>query len=767
MADFDYRPTATDQDVARQTRDDEALLRTALARFQQSEEAEADLRREFLLDQQFRAGDQWPGEVRTAREGYRQHRPCLTINLIPGALAQITNEQRRQRPTIRVSPTGDAATQEDALLREGLLRHIQLESRADVAYDIAVAEAAGPGRGWIRVITEYDGPKSFLQRLRILSVPNSLSVYPQPGLHESDYSDMNWCFIIQDMSHDDFLAQYPSATPDEMAAWGRQEVTDWLSRDQVRVAEYYYREMQETPLLLLASGEVIEAAQLAKLPPGQRIIDRRTASVPHVYWVKMTSQKVLERTEWLGEWIPIVPVLGDVFYVGNALRISGIIRDARDSQRMINYWASAHTEAIALAPRAPWLVAEGQLEGYEQEWETSNLLNHATLTYKQVDLHGNPAPAPQRNIQEPAIQAISQARLLAANDFQATTRIYDASYGAPGNERSGRAIEARDRNADMSNSHYVDNCARALKHVGRILLQLLPKIYNDPGRVLRIVAEDGTEKQATMNQPHLEAETGLQRFYDLEAGRYDVQIEIGQNYATKRQESIAALSDLAKADPKILQIADDLVVSQMDFPAAKEIAARLRKTIPPQLLEQEQGLDKDGQLARAQGQLQQLNQEAQALNAHAGTLEQEHQQLQGQLQQLTVENQQLKAAARLGTDELALKREELHLRTTVDQQKLELEQQKLLLEQLRLEAEQQGQAQLGATQEEMAHQGGIQQAHLEALQETIIQLLATLSETTGILAAQAQRNAAGKTVTMQRLPDGTLVGEVHSASLGA
>ena len=768
MADT-YVPTAEDREVTAQTTDDAALIKVARRRFTLSAEAEEELRREFLIDQRYRAGDQWPQGISQQRE--LDQRPSHVVNLFPAAIAQVCNEQRANRPALRVSPAGGAATVDVAQICDGLLRHIQRDSRAPIAYDVAAAEAAAIGRGWMRVLCEYEDPRSFNQKLTILSIPNALSVYPQPNLREPDYSDMNYCFIVEDVPHDEFLARYPGVEPQAFDAWAATVGDDWITRETVRVADYYYREYRTATIALLSDGHVIDLegaglkALTQALPPGVTIRQQRTTQIPTVHWCKINGQQVLERTTWPGSWIPVIPVLGDMMYNNGKVRLSGIIRDARDPQSMVNYWESARTEAIALAPRAPYIGAEGQFEGHEHEWEQANRRNFAYLQYKMVDVRGVPIPPPQRQVQEPAIQALNYACESAKNNFQATTRIYDASYGKPSNERSGRAIEARDRNADMSNSHYLDNLGRALHHLGRVLLEPLPAVYNQPGRVLQIVQEDGSEKLVTMNQRHTDDETGLEQFYDLGAGHYAVEVQTGPAYATRRQESLAALTDLAKADQKIMQVADDLVVSQMDFPMARDIAARLKKTIPPQLLDDDKGGDKDTQLAQASGQLQRVTQEAQALNAHA-------QQVESQAQQLAQENQQLKAQAQSKAEDLALKQEDLQLKAdleadkmVLEQRKLDLDAQRLQLDRLKVEHElalaQQASAREDAT---AATAQQVQQVSLDAvcaLQGQLAALQATMFETLQVLAASQASRQQPRTITVHRDAAGTLIGEVH------
>jgi hypothetical protein len=626
------------------------------------------------------------------------------------------------------------------------------------------------------VITEYESPTSFAQKLTILSLPNALSVFPQPNLREPDYSDMQWCFIIEDVPHDEFLARYPGVEPQAFDAGAAAGNDPWVTTDTVRVADYYYRELVSTRLALLSDGRVIDleggrlTQLLAALPGGVQVVDEREAQIPRVHFCKINGQQVLERTEWPGSWIPVIPVLGDMFYVNGRVRISGIIRDARDPQTMLNYWESARTEAIALAPRAPWIMAAGQDEGFEEEWATANRRNHSVLHYTLVDVRGVPVPPPQRHVQEPAIQALNAACESAKNNFQATTRIYDASYGAPGNERSGRAIQARDANADMSNSHYNDNLGRSLHHLGRVLLEPRPVIYHETGRVQQIIAEDGTDQLVTLNARHTDAETGLEQFYDLGAGHYAVEVTTGPSYATRRQEGFAGLTELAKADPKIMQVADDLVIAQSDIVGAKDIAARLKKTIPAQLLDDTQGADKDTQLAQAQGHLQRVQQEAQALNARA-------QQVEGQAQQVAQENAQLKAEAQSKALDLMARREEAQLKAQAEAQKLELEAQKLQLEQQKIDLDVQklllerdkaqreaaAQAVQAQTQDDQHTEQTVALATVAALQEQLAAMQDTVQASLQVLLADAAERCAPKTLTMQRDASGTLVGQVLDA----
>ncbi|MEI6388950.1 MAG: portal protein, partial [Spirochaetota bacterium] len=298
--------------------------------------------------------------------------------------------------------------------------------------------------------------------------------------------------------------------------------------------------------------------------------------------------------------IPIVPVLGDELDVNGKRILEGIVRHAKDPARMYNYWVSAETEMIALAPKAPFIGVAGQFEGYEEKWTQANRKNLAYLEYNPKTVAGNLAPPPQRNQYEPPIQAINHARMASRDDLKATTGIYASSLGEQGNEQTGRAILARQHQGQISNFHYIDNMTRAIRHVGRILVDLIPKIY-DTKRIVRIIAPDGGQKMVEINGQAGQAPPGqapvngtdpitkVERIYALGVGKYDVVVEAGPSYHTKREEALASMLQLSQNYPKLMEVAGDIVVGNMDWEGALEISERLKKTLPPGYAKDEQG----------------------------------------------------------------------------------------------------------------------------------------------------------------------------------
>lgn len=563
--------------------DDEEILKEAHARFELAAEAESSIRSKALEDFKFRAGDQWPLEVKNNREA--DGRPCLTINQAPQFIQKITNNQRANRSTIRVSPLDDQASIKTAKMIQGLIRSIERNSNADVAYDRALDSSATGGFGYFRVITDYEHHFSFNIEPRIKSVKDCFSIHFDPYSSEPDGSDANFAFVSEDFEKDYYKKKHPHSKLCSEADWTSigNEKPLWMRDDgNVRIAEYFYRKWVKGTLVMTDQGQVFLKG---REPQGSVIIQERKTLVPKVKWCKINAVEILEKRDWPGMYIPIIPVYGTELIVNGKRELEGIVRHMKDPQRMYNFWSSAETEAIALAPKSPFIAAEGQIEDYEHEWNTANTRNHSVLRYKPVSINGQPVPPPQRNVFEPAVQAITNAKMMSLNDMKGTTAIYDPSLGNAGNEVSGIAIQRRTLQSDMANFHYIDNLSRSKRHLGRILIDIIPYIY-DNERVARVIGEDDQEKMVKFNTPYVDPDTGETVLYRFDVGKYDVAVDDGPSLMTRRQEAAQSILDVIRVYPALAQYASDLLVKNMDWPGAQEFADRLKKTIPPELLDE-------------------------------------------------------------------------------------------------------------------------------------------------------------------------------------
>lgn len=562
---------------------DEEIIEEAMERFQASSDAWSENRKNFTDDIDFTYGEkQWHAEDVSMREAEGRH--CLTVNQLPQYIRQVTNDQRQNRPSIKVRAVDDKADPDTAEIIQGLIRHIESYSNADLACDNAFFYSVSGGFGFYRIITDYV-QESFEQEILIKPIANSLSVYPDAHAVSFDGSDWNYCFVIDDMTRKDFDKKYGKDTAPFTK--GNTGTSDWVQEDTVRVAEYFYITPSTEELHLLDSGEVVRAEDYEKSMGA--IEKSRDVPVNKVNWCLIGGDKILEKREWAGRYIPVIPVFGDTVQLGNKRVYQSLIRNSKDAQRMFNYFRTTEAESAALAPKAPWIMAEGQDEGYEDDWKNANRLSLSTLKYKQTDIEGKQAPVPQRVAPPPMPSAMYQGAQNANADIMSTIGMYQSSLGQKSNEQSGKAILARQREGDTSTFHYIDNMARATRYCGIVLLDLIPRIY-DTERVVRVLGVDGKEEMKLLNTKHTEPDdygNPVVRIYDVRVGQYDVTVASGPSYSTLKQESAAAMMEILRSNPDLMPVIGDLAVKAMDWPGAEEISERLQKMLPPNLKPQE------------------------------------------------------------------------------------------------------------------------------------------------------------------------------------
>jgi hypothetical protein len=561
-----------------------------------SNEADTENRQKGLDDLKFSSGDQWPIEVQNSR--HLEARPCLTINKLDAYVRQIVNQMRQGRPRMRAHSMNSEANAKVADVITGIFKHIEVNSDADTAYDTAGEYAVRIGWGYWRVITDYVREDSFDQEIYIRPIDNPFSVYFDPNSIQPDGSDAEKVLITTLMSKNDFKIQYPGA--DDGGDFNQRGTgdfdPDWVQKEDIRVAEYFYVERKKTKLLLLSDGtkvykdeapspEILAAA-------GIMVVGERETMRKQIKWCKLTGLEILEERDWSGRYIPVVPVYGQQLTVEDKRKKYGLVRNAKDAQRMYNYWQTSLTESIALAPKAKWLLAEGQDEGHENEWAQANIKSMPVLRYKQTDINGKEAPAPQRLQPEPPPAGVIAAAMSIDKDLQSVVGIFDPSQLPQGN-MSGKAIRGQQMQQDMTNFHYYDNLVRSMKHTGRIILDLIPKIY-DRERVLRIIGYDGQPEMVTLNQ-RTQDEMGVEKVLnDVTVGEYDVYMDTGPGYQSKRQEAVEAMMPMISTNQELFNLAGDLVFRNMDFPGAEVIADRLaannplaqideKSEIPPQI----------------------------------------------------------------------------------------------------------------------------------------------------------------------------------------
>jgi hypothetical protein len=565
-------------------READALVREVRERLDDSWQNDRDNRQDAANDLRFLAGDQWPETVRRERE--MAGRPMITVNRLPQFLNQIVNDIRQADLAIKVVPEDDGGDPQLADVYDGLIRQIQYQSSAKHVFAQAAHHQVACGIGWFRIVTQYTSDTAFEQEIRLKAIQNPLSVYDDPGAVEPDRSDARWRAVAELIPRKAFKELYPKAADREMdvPSDGSESSLFWSTDDYVRIVEYWRKVPVKKTLALMPDGSTVDWSAVDDsikpfLPPPVRT---RVVDTHKVEQILVSGAEVLDGPhEWPGTMIPIIPVIGGEIPLETKTYRFGMVRFARDPQQLYNFYRTATAEAIALQPKAPYLVTPNMIGEFKAIWDNASKNQLPYLPY-----HPDPeAPGatPRREAPPALPAALMQEAQIASEDMKATTGIYDAALGARSNETAGVAIRARQIEADTANYHYIDNVARALEYAGRCLVELIPQIY-DSERILRLRGEDGQEKPVTINQVVM-GHNGIPiMINDLSAGRFDVRVNVGKSYTTKRAEAAESMLAFVQAVPGAGAVAADLIAKNFDWPGAEELAKRLRAMVPPEML---------------------------------------------------------------------------------------------------------------------------------------------------------------------------------------
>lgn len=581
--------------------EDEKIVKEAKERAELCSTWESDARKRFIEDTKFANGDsdnrwQWDDAVVSARDG----KPCLTINKTQQHNFQIVNDAKQNKPGVNIRPVGDGATYEAAEVFEGVVRHIEYQSNAEQAYDTASEHQVEGGIGYWRIVTDYVSEESFDQEIFIRRVKNPLSIYLDKDISEADGSDARYGFVFEDVPRKQFEAEYPDHKDAADVALNAGDT--WVTEDTIKICEYYRKEQKKDELLaFIVPMPYQEAGQQiivrkSKMDDNQKAIfalvekaedtQRREILTDEITWYKIAGSTVIDSRPWLGRYIPIVRVIGKETVIEGKLDRKGHTRAMKDPQRMYNYWASEGTAQVALQSKTPYIAPAQAIEGLETYWGKANIDSAAVLPYNAVTDTGVAIPPPQRQPPPQMASAYIQGMQLSQEQMMMSSGQYQSQFGQNENATSGKAINERQRQGDTATYHFIDNLAIAIRFTGKILIDLIPKIY-DTKRVIKIMAKDGEESDVTIDpsQPdaHQKVEQEEQKasvIFNPTVGRYEVQSDVGPGYATRRQEAFNAMTQIASQNQQFMNVAGDLMFKAADFPMADELAERWSKTIP-------------------------------------------------------------------------------------------------------------------------------------------------------------------------------------------
>lgn len=584
----------------------------------------------FLSDE---PGAQWDDKAFASRK--RRNRPALTIDQLTQFVNQVSNDIRMNTPSVNVIPHSGGADIETAEIFQGMIRDIEQSSNADDAYDYAVNSAIKCSIGFIRVDHRYKDDTGFDQELYIERVVNPLAVYLDPNSVAPDGSDAMCAWVLEEMSVADFKKQYPGKNP---VSFGGQDPKDEQDESQVVICEYF-EIYQEHVTISDDMGNTREVMQ-------------RTVRRYH-----LSGSDVLKETTFPGKYIPIIPVYGEEAWQDGERRIHSLIRKAKDPQRRYNFWASTEAELLMKAPKSTIIAVGGTTENYAADYTDPD--NAIVLRYDQTDAKGNPAPPPQMNPGPQIPVGIVNAMQRAADDIKATMGLYNAFIGQRSNETSGVAINQRKMEGDRAVYHFGDNLVRSITHLGRVLVSAIPEIYSQP-QIVRLIGKEEDSDEVGINGAMVE---GQERPFFLEQGQYNVVVTTGASFATMREEAAEFFQQVIQSQPQLIEVAGDLMFKYMDFPGAQALSERMRKLVPPNLLEDN---DEDPAVMALKAENEQLKQAMQAMQAEAQGVQMQLENKQGELQ--------------IKAQDTAIKAEGDQSKNQLELMKLQLEQQKQQME---------------------------------------------------------------------------------------
>lgn len=605
---------------------DDDILKEAKKRYQECEDWEVEFRKRFVEDLKFANADpengwQWDNDLQQARNDKRK--PCLTINKVRQHNLQIINDAKQNKPGVNIRPVGDGATYQASQVFEGVIRHIEYQSNAEQAYDTATGFQVQGGRGYLRIVTDYVSPDSFDQEIYIRRIKNPDAVYLDPDISEIDGSDARFGFVFEDMNRDRFEVEYPKFKDAAgLSVIGNGD--SWCNKDDVKIAEYYRKRQKADKLVayidpitrqqviirksLMDEGQK-QAFEMVKDEPST---NQRDVVNDEVEWFKFAGNEIIDRRKWLGKYIPLIRVIGEETVIQGKMDCKGHTRAMKDPQRMLNYWMSEATAHVALQTQTPYIAPAEAIEGLESYWGKSNIDDAAILPYNGLSEDGHQIAAPQKMQAPQMASAYVDGMRICENQLMMTSGQYQSQFGQNENATSGKAINERQRQGDNATYHFIDGLAIGIKFVGKILIDLIPKIY-DTERVIRILAKDGTEShvQVQPNAPTAhqdlqadpEDKQAVTAIFNPNVGRYEVESDVGPGYATRRQEAFNAMTQIASQSPEFMKIGGDLLWKAADFPMADELAERWEKTIPPNIT----GKGPSQEVQQLQGQLQQAH----------------------------------------------------------------------------------------------------------------------------------------------------------------
>jgi hypothetical protein len=642
------------------------FLDTATRRLQREIDADDHNRQAAIEDLKFLNGDQWDAAEEARRR--LRGRPCLRTNELPKYVNQVVGDMRQNRARVKVRPVDSSGDIHIAKVRSGLIASIEYSSNAEAIYDYAGEMAVSCGYGAWRVLTRYSEENPFLQEVYLERIRNPFLVYMDSSAKSEVYADAKYGFVLEKVTAEEFEERFPGKEPpgDPVKTGKGVGQEAWYAQGAFFIADYYVIEREKKTVCLMGDGQLLDKAEAERLtdewragqaadgqeaetalaaamapgapnphevpdaagrsaaaqgavppiepfpplPPSLTIAGERTVEMPRVRWYAITANQVLDGPKDVpGRYIPIIVVKGPERNIEGKTHVRSLIRDAKDPQRLLNFWVTDSAEIVDMIPKAPWIGTARQFEGYENDYAAANAENFPFLKYN-ID---QGAPPPQRVAVSGVPVAVFEQIGQAKQAIKDTIGMFAADIGDRGPELSGKAILQRQKPGDVATFAFIDNLARSIAHSGRVINEMIPQVY-DTERDVRMRNADETEEFAPVNTTagrimealaadgrrypgldrgalaRLAARRGAgAKYNDLTVGKYDVVVTTGPSYSTQRQEAAQSLERLVAAFPQVMTVAGDLIYKFQDFLGAEEIAERIERTMPPALVPPKEG----------------------------------------------------------------------------------------------------------------------------------------------------------------------------------
>lgn len=613
--------------------EEEDLIKSIKAKVLADQEYWQDNYDEAEKDAKFLSGDkfaQW--EERDYNSRVNNQLPALTVDQLSQFVHQVANDIRINTPTINIIPTGAESDVKTAEIYKGLIKNIEYSSNADNAYDTAALNSIRTGIGFIRIDHDYVDDTSFDQHILIKRVVNPLCCWIDKNSIEIDGRDADHGTILDEISVKEFKRLYPDFEPICFTE-DNGKVSD--DNATIKVAEHFYIEKKTVTIGANPDGSVVELAS------GQKAEKTRKVTKRIVKRVKLSGNDILEETTFPGEHIPLVPVYGEELWINGERQLLSLIRKSKDAQRMHNYHKSVWAELLMNAPKGTWVAPAGQIENYAESW--TNPHKSKILLFDAMDVNGNPYPqAPQYVPPAQVPAAFITAAQSSVDDIKATMGMYGAALGQQSNETSGRAINARKQEGDVATFHFSDNLYKSVCQLGRVIVSMIPIIYDTP-RLLQIIGMEEEPQMVGVNGMQAEQQ---EHTINLTKGKYDVKVIAGASYTTLRQEAMQALQSTFQSAPELMNVMGDLYFKNADFAGAQAMAERMKKVIDPKFLDEED--DNQPKIDPEKEQMKAIIQEG----------AQEIQSLQAQAEQQSAQSEMQKMQSELKSQYDALKAQE-------------------------------------------------------------------------------------------------------------